>query len=165
MNNWLRWVLAVVGVFVLLLGVAATWRLVLPMVGGAGQVVDGWMFEGPALMTFGMLLMWTAGSGGRGNARAAERGPAILLRIGLAFLAVPIVAGMWSALSGGQLADFAWVVTAFALGVPGIALTATGISLVAWRGSRKMEEAERSMAAERRRPDPFRDAGGDGSAP
>lgn len=138
MKRWLRWVLGVSGTFVTLLGLAATWRLVLPMVGGAGQAVDGWMFEGPALMTFGILLLWTASAGGSADSDVAERGPAILLRLGLAFLATPFVAGAWSALSGAPLAEFAWVVTAFALGVPGIALTATGIALAAWRGSRKL---------------------------
>ncbi len=142
MRGWLRWALGSVGGFVTVLGLAATWRLLLPAVGGVGQPVEGWMFEGPALMTFGMLLLWTALSGGRPDSDTAVRGPGLLLRIGLAFLAIPVGVGIWLSVSGAPVAEFMWTVTAFSLGVPGIALTATGIALTAWRESRVVASGE-----------------------
>jgi hypothetical protein len=125
--------MAVVGSCVASLGLFATWNLVVPSEGEFGASVQGWMFEGPALVTFGLLLLWIARSAGEGERDPAARGPGLLLRIGLAFLVLPATVWVWSALSGGQLASYAWSLTAFALGVPGVALAATGAALLLWR--------------------------------
>lgn len=93
------------------------------------------MFLGPGLVTLGVLLLWTARGGGSDREREAA-GPRLLLQLGLAFLAPVAAAWLWRTISGGELATYAWSVTAFTLGVPGAALGAAGAVLLAWRALR-----------------------------
>jgi hypothetical protein len=95
------------------------------------------MFEGPALITFGLLLMWTAGSNAEGESSLAGRGPALLMQIGLGFLALPVATWAWNVASESVASTYAWGFAAFALGVPGLALLLTGLALWLYRWMRR----------------------------
>jgi hypothetical protein len=95
--------------------------------------VDGWMFEGPALVTFGLLLLWTSGSAGAGRGALDRRGPRLLMQMGLSFMALPAATWAWNEWSGTVASSYGWSFAAFALGVPGTALLLTGMALWMWR--------------------------------
>ncbi len=132
-TTMMRWVQTGVGACVTILGIVASWRVLAPDGGLRSSSVRGWMFLGPALVTFGVLLLWTARAGGT---EREARAPLVILQIGLAFLVPPAVAWIWLTIAGSQLAEFAWSLTAFTLGVPGAALAATGLILLWWRRGR-----------------------------
>ena len=128
----MRWIQGSLGAVLVLVGAAGSARVLAPDGGLRSSSVEGWMFVGPALVTFGILLLWTVRRSGAASDREA-RGPLLLLQIGLAFLVPPGAAWTWRAVSDSGLADYAWNVTAFTLGVPGLALAVTGAALLAWR--------------------------------
>ncbi|MDP2471669.1 MAG: hypothetical protein Q8W45_06625 [Candidatus Palauibacterales bacterium] len=138
MRPWIRWTTALSGVLICATGLVATWRVLTPAEGGAGfpgATLDGWMFEGPALVTFGLLLLWTAG-GGSDGASLYARAPRLLMQIGFAFLALPAATWAWNRFAPTMASYYAWTFAAFALGVPGAALALTGLALWMWRRSR-----------------------------
>jgi hypothetical protein len=119
------------------LGLVATWRVLAPGTELAGATLDGWMFEGPAFVTFGLLLLWTAGGNGKGDTALEKRAPRLLMQIGLGFLALPAVTWAWNEASGTVASSYAWTFASFAFGVPGLALTLTGAALWLWRQIRR----------------------------
>ena len=131
----MHWVQGGLGAVLAGVGLVASARVLLPGGGPRSSSVEGWMFIGPALITFGLLLLWTVHHGGRGRENEAGD-PKLLLQIGLAFLVVPALVLAWRVTAGGGLAEYAWAVTAFTLGVPGVALAATGLILMVWRSVR-----------------------------
>lgn len=137
MRPWIRWTTRLAGLLTTLIGVVATWRVLVPASDMDALTVDGWMFEGPALVTFGLLLMWTAGAKAQGESSLAGRGPALLMQIGLGFLALPIATWAWSTTSESVASTYAWGFAAFALGVPGLALLLTGLALWLYRWTRR----------------------------
>ena len=120
-----------------LIGLVATWRVLVPGSDLNAVTVDGWMFEGPALVTFGLLLMWTANADAQGDSSVEGRGPALLMQIGLGFLALPVMTWAWKTASESMASTYAWGFAAFALGVPGLALLSTGVALWLWRWIRR----------------------------
>ena len=134
MRPWIRWMTALAGLLIAGIGLLATWTVLQPGATGATEPIDGWMFEGPALVTFGVLLVWTARAAVGGDGEALDRrSPRLLMQIGLGFLALPALTWAWHWASGSQAAYYAWTFSSFALGVPGLALFLTGIALWAWR--------------------------------
>lgn len=132
MTDRMRWIQGGLGVVLTILGLVVSGRVLAPDGGLRSSSVEGWMFLGPALVTFGVLLLWTVR--GRGGAAEREaRGPLLLLQIGLGFLVPPGVAFVWRATSDSGLADYVWNVTEFTLGVPGLALSGTGVILLLLR--------------------------------
>lgn len=133
MRSWIRWTTLLAGLLVTAIGTLATWAVLAPGVEETGVAVDGWMFEGPALITFGLLLAWTAavkdGAGGALDARA----PRLLMQVGLCFVALPAATWAWHHTTGTAASSYAWTFAAFALGVPGTALLLTGAALWVWR--------------------------------
>ena len=132
MRPWIRWTTGLAGLAITGIGLLASWKVLEP---GTGPSLDGWMFEGPALVTFGLLLSWTAtgmGSGGEGESLDG-RGPRLLIQIGLGFLALPALTWVWHQAAGSEAAYYAWTFASFALGVPGLALFLTGVALWTWR--------------------------------
>jgi hypothetical protein len=115
------------------IGATATWRVLAPGSELTTSTVEGWMFEGPALITFGLLLIWTAGESGEGESSLESRGPALLMQIGIGFMFLPAVAWAWNAAAGTMASSYAWSFAAFALGVPGFALLLTGAAVWSWR--------------------------------
>jgi hypothetical protein len=115
------------------IGLVTTWKVLFPRFDEMGATLEGWMFLGPALVTFGLLLLLTSGAAGNGGASMEGRGPRLLMHIGLAFLALPTLAWAWDRTSGTATSHYASTFTAFALGVPGIALALTGAALWLWR--------------------------------
>lgn len=134
MRPWLRWTTILTGLLITGIGALATWKVLVPEAGLADAGVDGWMFEGPALITFGLLLTWTAGARG---STLEGRGPALLVQIGLGFLALPVATWAWHQSAGTEASTYAWSFAAFALGVPGLALLLTGVALWLWRRIRR----------------------------
>ena len=137
MRLWIRWTTILAGLLIIGIGGLAMWKVLAP---GSEQIVgavDGWMFEGPALVTFGLLLLWTAGSTGAGRGALDRRGPRLLMQIGLGFVALPAATWAWNEASGTIASSYAWSFAAFALGVPGVALLLTGMALWLWRKLRK----------------------------
>lgn len=133
MRSWIRWTTGIAGLLIVGIGLAATWRVLAPGAGLESAGVEGWMFEGPALITFGILLCWTAAAGGTGESSLEERAPRLLVHIGLSFLALPAATWAWHSVSPSAASSYAWSFAAFALGVPGVALTLTGAALWSWR--------------------------------
>lgn len=141
MRPWVRWTTGFVGLLITAVGIVATWNVLAPSVDELGEfALDGWMFEGPALVTFGLLLLWTAGQTDTGKGSLEGRGPLLMLQIGLVFLALPAATFAWDQLSGTMASSFAWTFSAFALGVPGVALALTGAALWLWRRLRRPKE-------------------------
>lgn len=132
MRPWIRWTTGLAGLAITGIGLLATWKVLEP---GTGASLDGWMFEGPALVTFGLLLCWTAtGMGTAGDGESLDRrGPRLLTQIGLGFLALPALTWVWHQAAGSEAAYYAWTFASFALGVPGLALFLTGVALWTWR--------------------------------
>ena len=64
---WIRWTTRLAGLLLIGIGGLAMWKVLSPGSEYIVGAVDGWMFEGPALVTFGLLLLWTAGSAGAGQ--------------------------------------------------------------------------------------------------
>ena len=137
MRPWIRWTTRLAGLLMTVIGMVATWRVLAPGSEQTAPTVDGWMFEGPALITFGLLLMWTAGSNAQGESSLAGRGPALLMQIGLGFLALPVATWAWNATSESVASTYAWGFASFALGVPGLALLLTGLGLWLYRWTRR----------------------------
>lgn len=137
MRPWIRWTTRLAGLLTTLIGLVATWRVLVPGSDLNSVTVDGWMFEGPALVTFGLLLMWTAGAKDQGESSLAGRGPALLMQIGLGFLALPVATWAWNTSSESVASTYAWGFAAFALGVPGLALLLTGLALWLYRWTRR----------------------------
>ena len=133
MRPWIRWTTRLAGLLITAIGIVATWRVLAPGSELTDVTIDGWMFEGPALVTFGLLLMWTAGGNAQGESSLDGRGPGVLMQIGLGFLALPAAMWAWHATSGTVASSYAWSFAAFALGVPGLALFFTGLALWLWR--------------------------------
>jgi len=117
MRTWIRWTTGFAGLLITGIGLVATWSVLSPGMEGAPPSFDGWMFEGPALVTFGLLLLWTVKSAGDSGAMLDRRAPVLLLRT--------------------EVATYAWTFTVFALGVPGVALALTGAALWLWRALRE----------------------------
>lgn len=133
MRPWIRWTTGLAGLLLIAVGGLAMWKVLAP---GSAEIVDaveGWMFEGPALVTFGLLLLWTAGSTRAGRGALDGRGPRLLMQIGLGFVALPVATWAWHETSGTMASSYAWSFAAFALGVPGMALLLTGLALWLWR--------------------------------
>ena len=137
MRSWIRWTTRLAGFLITAIGMLATWRVLAPGSELDVVAVDGWMFEGPALVTFGLLLMWTASANAQGESSLAGRGPALLMQIGLGFLALPVATWAWNTTSESVASTYAWGFAAFALGVPGLALLLTGMALWLWRWTRR----------------------------
>ena len=130
MTKRTRWIQGGLGAVLTGLGAVASWRVLLPDGGLRSSSIQGWMFMGPALVTVGVLILWTARAADAGR---PWRGPLVLFQIGAAFLLLPAIAWTWRSVSGGGLAEHVWNVTSFTLGVPGAALSATGLILLVWR--------------------------------
>lgn len=139
MRTWIRWTTGFAGLLITGIGLVATWNVLSPGMEGAPPRFDGWMFEGPALVTFGLLLLWTVKNAGGSGAILDRRGPVLLLQIGLSFLVLPAATWIWNTTSGTQVAAYAWTFTVFALGVPGVALALTGAALWLWRALRERD--------------------------
>lgn len=137
MRTWIRWTTGFAGLLITGIGLVATWNVLSPGMEGAPPSFDGWMFEGPALVTFGLLLLWTVKSAGDSGAMLDRRAPVLLLQIGLSFLVLPAATWIWKTTSGTEVATYAWTFTVFALGVPGVALALTGAALWLWRALRE----------------------------
>jgi len=133
MDPWIRWTIRFTGLVITAIGLIAMWKVLAPESEPTVITVDGWMFVGPALVTFGLLLLWTAGSSAGDESSLEGRGPRLLLQIGLGFLALPAVTWAWNASSGTMASSYAWSFAAFAMGVPGLALLFTGAALWLWR--------------------------------
>ncbi|MBT8478516.1 MAG: hypothetical protein KJO06_06335 [Gemmatimonadetes bacterium] len=133
MRPWIQWTLRLAGLLLTGTGLVATWQVLAPGSDLTTITVDGWMFEGPALITFGLLLMWAAGTSGEGESSLESRGPALLMQIGIGFMFLPAVAWVWNAAAGTMASSYAWSFAAFSLGVPGFALLLTGAALWSWR--------------------------------
>ena len=135
MRPWIRWTTGLAGLLITGIGLVATWSVLQPGATGVPAPLDGWMFEGPALVTFGVLLMWTAREAGSGKDGEGldRRSPRLLTQVGLGFLALPALTWAWHTASGSEAAYYAWTFSAFALGVPGLALFLSGIALWGWR--------------------------------
>ena len=133
MRSWIRWTTGIAGALIVVIGVVATARVLSPGSGLESTGVEGWMFEGPALVTFGILLCWTSAAGRTGESSLEGRAPRLLVHIGLAFLALPAATWAWNSASANAASAYAWSFAAFALGVPGVALTLTGVALWSWR--------------------------------
>jgi hypothetical protein len=136
MRPWIRWTTILAGLLMTGIGGLAMWNVLAPGSERIVGAVDGWMFEGPALVTFGLLLLWTAGSTGTGRGALDRRGPQLLMQIGLGFIALPVATWAWNEASGTIASSYAWSFAAFALGVPGLALLLTGMALWLWRRMR-----------------------------
>jgi hypothetical protein len=137
MRTWIRWTTGIAGVLIVAIGLVATGKVLSPGSGLESTGVEGWMFEGPALVTFGLLLCWTAAASRTGGSSLEERAPRLLVHIGLAFLALPAATWAWNSASPSAASAYAWSFAAFALGVPGAALTLTGAALWSWRRMRE----------------------------
>jgi len=137
MRPWIRWTTGIAGLIITAIGLVATWKVLAPGTELTGPTLDGWMFEGPAFVTFGLLLLWTAGGTGKGDASLEKRAPRLLMQIGLGFLVLPAVTWAWNEASGTAASSYAWTFAAFAFGVPGVALALTGAALWLWRQVRK----------------------------
>lgn len=133
MDPWIRWTTRFTGLVITAIGLIAMWKVLAPESEPTVATVDGWMFVGPALVTFGLLLLWTAGGSAGEKASLEGRGPRLLLQIGLGFLALPAATWAWNASSGTMASSYAWSFAAFAMGVPGLALLFTGAALWLWR--------------------------------
>lgn len=133
----IRWTTGIAGLLITGIGLVATWKVLAPGFDEMGASLEGWMFEGPALVTFGLLLLWTSGAFGKGGIALEGRGPRLLMHIGVGFLALPILTWVWNAVSGTAASHYAWTSSAFALGVPGVALTLVGVALWLWRRVRR----------------------------
>jgi hypothetical protein len=136
MRPWIRWTTRLAGLLITGIGMVATWNVLTPGPGPAALTVEGWMFEGPALITFGLLLIWTVGGKGEGRSSLERRAPGLLMQIGLGFVALPAATWAWNHASGTAASSYAWTFAAFALGVPGVALLLTGVGLWLWRSLR-----------------------------
>lgn len=132
MRPWIRWMTITAGALITVIGGVATWRVLAPGAEPAGLAVEGWMFEGPALITFGLLLLWTAGLSDA-SGKLDARGPRLLMQIGLGFVTLPAATWAWNQAAGTTASSYAWTFAAFALGVPGAALLLTGVALWLWR--------------------------------
>lgn len=140
MRTWLRWITGLAGLSIVGIGLVATWRVLTPADGGSGfpgTTLDGWMFEGPALITFGLLLTWIVIGNREGAAGLEERGPRLLVQIGLGFLALPAATWGWNEAAGTATSAYVWIFAAFTFGVPGVALTLTGAAIWSWRRLRR----------------------------
>lgn len=137
MRPWIRWTTGIAGLMITGIGLVATWRVLAPGTELTGATLDGWMFEGPAFVTFGLLLLATAGGNGKGDTALEKRAPRLLMQIGLGFLALPAVTWAWNEASGTVASSYAWTFASFAFGVPGLALTLTGAALWLWRQIRR----------------------------
>ncbi len=133
MAPWIRWTTRFAGLVIAGIGLIAMWKVLAPESEPTVVTVDGWMFVGPALITFGLLLLWTAGGDAGEESSLERRGPRLLLHIGLGFLALPAMTWAWNAISGTTASFYAWSFAAFAMGVPGLALLFTGAALWLWR--------------------------------
>lgn len=136
MRTWIRWIFGVTGLTLVSTGLVAMRRVLLPGLEGAAFGVEGWMFLGPALVTFGSLLCWTAAVRGPRSASLEARAPALLLQAGFGFLALPAAVWVWHSAAGTSASAYALTLTGFAFGVPGVALTLTGLVLWVWRRTR-----------------------------
>ena len=137
MRPWIRWTTGIAGLMITGIGLGATWKVLAPGTELTGATFDGWMFEGPALITFGLLLLWTAVGAGKGDASLEKRAPRLLIQIGLGFLVLPALTWAWNEASGTVASSYAWTFATFAFGVPGLALTLTGAALWLWRQIRR----------------------------
>jgi len=137
MRPRIRWITGIAGLLMTGIGLVATWRVLAQRMDGSGPILDGWMFEGPALVTFGLLLLWTAGGTREVQASLDGRGPSLLMQVGLGFLALPAATWAWNEASGTEASAYAWTFAAFALGVPGLALALSGAALWLWRAVRR----------------------------
>jgi hypothetical protein len=133
MRPWIRWITKLAGLLIIGIGGLATWKVLAPGSEPMVGAVDGWMFEGPALITFGLLLLWTTGSTDAGRGALDRRGPRLLMQIGLGFVTLPAATWAWNEAAGTTASSYAWSFAAFALGVPGLALLLTGLALWLWR--------------------------------
>ena len=141
MRPWIRWTTGIAGLMITGIGFVATWKVLAPGTELAAATLDGWMFEGPALVTFGLLLMWTAGGTGKGDTALEKRAPRLMMQIGLGFLVLPALTWAWNETSGTAASSYAWTFATFAFGVPGLALALTGAALWLWRQIRKWGRA------------------------
>ena len=133
MRIWIRWFTGTAGLLITLIGLLATWQVLLPQGGARAGGVEGWMFLGPALVTFGLLLCWTAGLREPRAGNLEARAPGLMFQMGVGFLALPAATWFWYSRSGTAASAYAWSFAAFAFGVPGIALALTGAVLWMWR--------------------------------
>jgi len=133
MRIFIRWITGTAGLLITLIGLLAMWRVLLPEGGVRAAGVEGWMFLGPALVTFGLLLCWTAGLREPRAGSLEARAPGLMFQVGLGFLALPAATWFWNSRSGTEASGYAWSFAAFAFGVPGVALALTGAVLWIWR--------------------------------
>jgi len=133
MSIWIRWITGTAGLLITMIGFVTTWRVLLPEAGAALERIEGWMFLGPALVTFGLLLCWTAGLREPRAGSLEARAPALMFQVGLGFLALPVATGIWYSRAATASAAYAWSFSSFAFGVPGVALALTGAVLWVWR--------------------------------
>jgi hypothetical protein len=117
-------------------GLVAMRRVLLPGLEGAAFGVEGWMFLGPALVTLGSVLCWTAAAGDPRSASIEARAPVLLLQVGLGFLALPAATWVWHSATGTSASTYALTFAGFAFGVPGVALMLIGLVLWMWRRMR-----------------------------
>jgi hypothetical protein len=141
MRPWIQWTTGISGLVITGIGLFATWKVLAPGTELTSMTLDGWMFEGPALVTFGLLLLWTASGTGKGDVSLEKRAPRLLMQIGLWFLVLPGLTWAWNAASGSAASSYAWTFATFAFGVPGLALALTGAALWLWRLIRRGDGA------------------------
>ena len=136
MRTWIRWIFGITGLLLVGTGFLAMQRVLLPGLQEAAFGVEGWMFLGPALVTVGSLLCWTAVVRGSRSAALEARAPSLLLQVGMGFLALPAATWVWHLAAGTSASRYVLTFSAFAFGVPGTALTLTGLVLWTWRRTR-----------------------------
>lgn len=131
-----RWILGASGLLVTVIGVAAVRRVLLPESGLGPGRMEGWMFLGPALVTLGLLLCWSAGTRGARARELNARAPRLFMQLGLGFLALPALTWLWDLIAPTAASSYAASFASYGLGVPGAALALTGGALWVWRSRR-----------------------------